>query len=483
MAGLKSWIGASAGDVMTRLAAQMISTVVIARVLSAEDFGLASMILTSVAIFGAFVSLPFEEALTQRSNLNTGHLETALFVSLALTLAALGIVLAVGPFLARMAGAPDLAIWLPIATLFLFGQGPGSIARAVARRRRKFVAMAIGGSSSVVISSAVAIVAALYGWGVFALVLQRMLPVVIYPVIALSAAGMAGRKAMVWPRWNRDRFNDIFRFSWLHLARVTVDYTTPAVLTFMVNAFFGTVVLGQLNVAMRVTEPLKSGIASVGHNLVLSFLVRLQSDVEKLARSTMDTIANIATLAVPAFLGLGVCSPLLLPILVGPGWDAAIPLSRVVCVAAAISVPFRYLYSGYSALGRPELSLACTIAGLVTMVAGLELVAHTTGAHALAFPIVATEAAAATLGVVFYAGIAGAKVLAPLLKVARIWVASVLMVVILDIAFLRFQPFESHSLRLAVMVLAGGAAYSLLLFVICRPCFDMLRGFVRPGKE
>ena len=60
MAGLKSWIGASAGDVITRLAAQMLSTVVIARVLSAEDFGLASMILTSVAILGAFVSLPFE---------------------------------------------------------------------------------------------------------------------------------------------------------------------------------------------------------------------------------------------------------------------------------------------------------------------------------------------------------------------------------------------------------------------------------------
>lgn len=483
MAGLKKWIGASAGDVVIRLAAQMMSTVVIARVLSAEEFGLASMILTSVAIFGAFVSLPFEEALTQRSNLNTGHLETALFVSLALSLASVIIVLLFGPMLAAMSGAPDLAFWLLIATLFLFGQGPGSIARAVARRRRRFVAMAVGQSSSVVIASAISIAAALNGWGVFALVLQRMLPVIIYPVIALVAIRASGRTAMVWPRWNAQRFADIFRFSWLHLARVSVDYTTPAVLTFMVNAFFGTVVLGQLNVAMRVTEPLRSGIASVGHNLVLSFLVRLQSDVEKLARSTMDTIANIATLAVPTFLGLGVCSPLLLPILVGPGWDAAIPLSRVVCVAAAISVPFRYLYSGYSALGRPELSLACALFALITMVVGLEMVAHMSDAHALAFPIVATEAAAATLGVMFYVMIAGVRVLSPLLKVARIWIASVLMVVVVDLAFLRNPTITSDTLRLLAMIATGAAAYAVFLFILCRPCFDMLYGFARPRRR
>lgn len=483
MAGLKSWIGASAGDVIVRLAAQMLSTVVIARVLSAEDFGLASMILTSVAILGAFVSLPFEEALTQRNNLNTGHLETALFLSLGLTLASVVIVLLIGPYLADLSGAPDLSHWMLIATLFLFGQGPGAIARAVARRRRRFVDMAIGQSSAVVVASAVAIAAALNGWGVFALVLQRMLPIVIYPVIALVAIRVRGRSAMVWPRWNTERFRDIFRFSWLHLARVSIDYTTPAVLTFMVNAFFGTVVLGQLNVAMRVTEPLRSGIASVGHNLVLSFLVRLQADVEKLARSTMDTIANIATLAVPAFLGLGVCSPLLLPLLVGPGWDAAIPLARVVCVAAAISVPFRYLYSGYSALGRPELSLACALFGLITMVIGLQLIAHTGGAHALALPIVATEAATATLGVIFYVLIAGVRVLAPLLKVVRIWIAAVLMVVILDVAFLRNELIASDTLRLAAMIVAGGTAYAALLFILCRPCFDMLHGFIRPRKR
>ncbi len=483
MARLRSWVGASAGDVIIRLGAQVLSTIVIARILSAEDFGVASMILASVAIVGALVSLPFEEALTQRDHLTTKHLESALFVSLALTLGAVLLSLVAGPALARLSGAPELAFWLPVSTLFLFGQGPGSIARAVARRRRRFVDMAIGQSSSVIIASLISIGAALAGAGVLALVLQRMLPVVIYPVIAALASRWRGRGCVVWPRWDRARFADIFRFSWLHLARVTIDYTSPAVLTFMTNAYFGTAVLGQLNVAMRVTEPLRSGIASVGHNLVLSFLVRLRADTEALATRTMETVANFASLAVPGFVGLGICSPLLLPILVGPGWDAAIPLAKTVCVAAAISVPFRYSYTGFSALGRPEFSVACTGAGLATLIAGMTIIGRTGDVAALGIPIVATEAAAAALGVFFYLTLAGRVIVRPLFHVLRICLATALMALVLHLITPWAVGLNAPFLGLGALVVVGGAVYLPLLFAICRPCFDMLTAFARPRRK
>lgn len=483
MAGLRSWVGASAGDVVIRLAAQVLSTIVIARILSAEDFGVASMILASVAIVGALVSLPFEEALTQRQHLTTRHLESALFVSLGLTLAAVVLAIVVGPVLGRVSGAAELAFWLPVSTLFLFGQGPGSIARAVARRRRRFVDLAIGQSTSVILASAISIGAASAGAGILALVLQRMLPVIIYPVLAGFLAWWRGRGGVIWPRWDRARFADIFRFSWLHLARVTIDYTSPAVLTFMTNAYFGTAVLGQLNVAMRLTEPLRSGIASVGHNLVLSFLVRLRSDAAQLGAKTLETVANFASLAVPGFVGLGICSPLLLPILVGPGWDAAIPLARTICIAAAISVPFRYLYSGFSAMGRPEFSVACAGFGLATLVAGLTIVGRTGDAGALGVPIVATDAAAAGLGVVFFFTLAGRVIFPPLLRILRICLATALMAAALQLIAPWANGPRSPFLGLAVLVGVGAGVYLALLFVICRPCFDMLFSFVRPKRK
>ena len=45
MASFKLWIGASDADTITRLAVQLASTMVVARILTAEEFGLASRVL------------------------------------------------------------------------------------------------------------------------------------------------------------------------------------------------------------------------------------------------------------------------------------------------------------------------------------------------------------------------------------------------------------------------------------------------------
>lgn len=60
MASFKLWIGASAADTITRLAVQLASTMVVARILTAEEFGLASLVLGVTTIMAAFIGLPLK---------------------------------------------------------------------------------------------------------------------------------------------------------------------------------------------------------------------------------------------------------------------------------------------------------------------------------------------------------------------------------------------------------------------------------------
>ena len=62
MAMFRTWIGASAADAGVRLAAQMGGTIVVARILSPAQFGVAAMVLVVTTIMGAFIGLPFEES-------------------------------------------------------------------------------------------------------------------------------------------------------------------------------------------------------------------------------------------------------------------------------------------------------------------------------------------------------------------------------------------------------------------------------------
>lgn len=482
MPRLGAWIGASAVDVGIRLTAQMLGTIVIARLLPAEDFGLAMLALSVVALIGAFIGLPFEEALAQRRRVTTGHLGSALFVSLALTVAAIVLTLLCVPLFARWAGAPDLVIWLPLATVFLLGQGPGSIARALARRHRRFVELAVCQSLSVVIATGLAIGLALAGHGVLALVSQRMVPVVLYPPLAVMATLRRGGRAFPRPVFIKARFAEIFRFSWIYLTDTGVHYATPAMLTFFVNAHFGTATLGLVNIAMRLAEPLRLGIQGVGHNLVFSFLSRMQHDPRRLARASLEVVTRMATLAVPTFLGLAVTAPLVLPILVGPGWDEAVPLARAFCLVAAINVPFWYLYSGFSALGRPEFGLAGSVLGFVTTLVGLLVAARVDLTWAIGAAVVASEMAIAALGLCLVARQLGREIWAPLSRIAGVWVAGGGMAALLGWALARWGGVGGPVAVLIGTIFVGLLLYPPLLFVFCRPCFDFIWGTIPRRK-
>ena len=477
MPRLGLWIGASSIDICVRLVAQMAATVVIARLLPPEDFGLAMLALSVAALLGAFIGLPFEEALAQRPRITMGHLGTALFSSLALAIAAIGIVLLIAAPVGAAIGAPDLALWLPLATVFLLAQGPGSITRALARRRRDFVELAVCQSLSVVVATAIAIALAVGGWGVLALVLQRMLPVALYPMLGAAMALSQGRSALVRPIFLRARFDEMFRFSWIYLANTAVHYAIPTVMTFLVNMLFGTRVLGQVNIAMRLAEPVRQGVQSVGHNLVFSLLTRFRAEPRMLVGEALEVVTRVASLAVPAFLGLAVVAPYALPILAGPGWDAAIPLAQAFCVLAAVNAPFLYVFSGFSVLGRPEYELMSCLAGLAAVVGLLLLAARFEATLGIGFAMIGSEivmngvglAAAAYLG----AGVAG-----PLFRILRVWLAAGAMALVIAALSPRFAALGTPIPALLASVAAGLLLYPLLLFLFCRPVFQFIKGMV-----
>lgn len=117
------------------------------------------------------------------------------------------------------------------------------------------------------------------------------------------------------------RASDLLRFSWLHLSDICVGAATPAVVAYTVNAVFGTATLGQLNIALRLVEPARQLVGGIGHNIVFSMLYRMQDAPARLVLAAAETVASVGVLAIPAFLGLAVCVPALLPLLVGPGWE------------------------------------------------------------------------------------------------------------------------------------------------------------------
>ena len=184
-------------------------------------------------------------------------------------------------------------------------------------------------------------------------------------------------------------------------------------------------------------------------------------------------MATIGSLAVPAFLGIAASAPVLLPLLVGPGWDEAVPLAQALCLAAAISVPFGFLYTGFSALGRPELGVAGACLNLAVLMIGLELARGWPSGSGIGAALVAAAVAEMALAVVLLVRIADRGAWDALGRAARVWIASGLMAGLLRLAYP--QPLPVTVPMLVVIVATGMVVYPPLLLLICRPCFHTLR--------
>ncbi len=350
------WATVAGFEAASRLGLQVVVTAVLARLLRPEDFGVSALVLTLVAIFSVCVATPFEDALAQRKVLRRSHIGAALAVS---WLAALGFVLlsvVLGQALATFYKQPEMAALLPVAALLLFPNAPLVIGTALARRRRRFNAIALSSLIANTAATAVALAAGLLGAGVWALILFRVAAVLVQ---AVALALMI--RLDIRPRWSRIHFDDLFHFAWFALwIRLTENFTY-LLFNYLISIVFGLPELGRFNMALRVIEPIRGALAAIAHNLNFSHFQPVAQNPALLGQRVMDGCARLTLLAAPAFFGLAATAPLLVPVLAGPGWEESIAITQILAVGSGFMLALHPVQTGLAASGRPQYWLQASL--------------------------------------------------------------------------------------------------------------------------
>jgi PST family polysaccharide transporter len=148
--------------------------VVVARLLTPQDYGLIGMVAILVNFIGMFQYLGLSTATIKWSKLNHQQVSTLFWINLALSAAVSLVTLASGPLLAWFYQEPRL-VWITIAYAFsLLLTGLYIQHTAILIRQMRFVAIAIVEITSMAIGLAAAIWAAWFGAGYWALVLNQL---------------------------------------------------------------------------------------------------------------------------------------------------------------------------------------------------------------------------------------------------------------------------------------------------------------------
>ncbi|MGP0106086.1 oligosaccharide flippase family protein, partial [Rhodoblastus sp.] len=465
------WLSWSGMDAVGRLVMLTAGTAILSRLLGPRDFGVAALILAVVSAASVLVGAPFEEALAQRKVLRLAHLRAALSASWLASLACLLLSFPLGWVLGRAYHEPDFVWLLPAGMVTAFFYGYSDIVIGLLRRQRRFADLAKATLLGNAIGIAASIALALAGAGVWALVGQRLLIVVARAVFLQASA-----KVLILPSRSIGPLRDLARYGGVTLADRLIDNFTYLVFNYAVGGLYGLNVLGYVNMAMRLVEPLRSAIGATGHNLVFSVLSRLQDEPERLSARARVIVAHAALGIAPVFVGLAAVIPVLLPLVAGPGWDEAVIIGSCLALGSAICLPSRLIITALSARGRPEYSLTANMAALGVTVAVLVFAAGL-GPIAVGLSRVAGDMAQAATAILAAPQLLGWSRRARFLALAPAWALAALM----GFFVLRLAPVLPNFSRpttLALLIGAGIAAYAVSLALFAREKLAGLTGLL-----
>lgn len=445
--------------------------VVLANLLSKEDFGLVGALLVFQAFGILFVDSGFGSALLQKKEPTRTDFSTVFWFNLAVSIAVYVILFFCAPLIADIFQGDRRLIPLSrVMFLSFILNGLGLVQTTRLMKSMNVRHIAIANTIGLTISGGVGVWLAVTGAGAWALVWQT---------VTLAAV----KSAWLWAtggwkpemRFSADSLKQIWRVGLSVFSSSTLNTFFLYIYSFVIGAFYN---LASLGVYTQADKWSKMGSASISQVLTASFvplLAKFQDDGENFRRYVSKINRFTGFILFPVMTGVAMIGEPLFHTLFGDKWDAAILLFQILTVRGIfivlISLYTNYLLSlGYA---RKLIMVEIVKDGLIFVAIMSTVWFHSVpllvwgqlGASALTYMIVLAIASRST-------GVRISRMVGDLLPYAG------MSLVMATVCWLVKPVSDIPVLQLLLMITAGMAGYILIARVSRCPELTEAAGYL-----
>lgn len=306
----------------------MASTVVLARLIAPEDFGLISMVVAVTNFVKLFNDLGLSQATVQRAEINHSQVSTLFWLNVMLSAVLMLLTSALAPAIAFFYGEPRL-IWitLSLACGFIFS-GFAVQHRALLNRQMRYAAIAAIRITSLLVGIITGIVSAWFGAGYWALVLMQLATTLTHTVgVWVMCNWRPGP-----PVWHSNIRSMLAFGSNLTGANMLIYFIRNAD-NILIGRYWGAQQLGFYDKAYQLLYLPIQQISTPISAVALPALSRLQNDPKRYCAYYYKAILLIVTFGMPLVGFLFVSADKAILMLLGPKWIDTISIFRALSVA------------------------------------------------------------------------------------------------------------------------------------------------------
>lgn len=367
-----------------------ILTIVLARLLSPDDFGLFAMI-TVFSSFGMlFKDFGFGHALIY--NKDSSDIE---FNSVFVLNFTIGIILTLlfyfsAPLIASFYEESRLENLTKVFSVIFFIQAFGLVNITELKKKVDFKSLAIIENTAHLFSSIIAITMAYYGFGVWSLIANTVLNISFRTIIIFLVSDYR-------PKFSYDI--KVIKGLWVYSYNVSgnsfLTYWMRNLDNLMIGKIIGQGPLGIYSMAYTIMLlPIKN-ISSVIKDVLFPSFSSIGNDIKKIRTVYLKVVQTVALITFPLLAGLACLSDLFVSIVFGDKWLEMIPILSLLALVAIPQSIFTINGTLYLNTGRPDIPFKINMVSLPIYAIGFYLGLKYYGVLGLVYAYISIYAAVA----------------------------------------------------------------------------------------
>lgn len=320
----------SAIDNVTQMGVSFLVSIVLARLLSPDDYGLIGIINIFTVVCTAIINGGFSTALIRKKDITDDDYNTSFIVNLGLSLVLYALIFIASPLIAEFFEREELVSLTRVSSFTMIIGALAIVQQTRLTKRIDFKTQTKITLTASVVSGVIGITMAFLDFGVWALVAQM-----------LTVQGLKTILLWVYNHWipslrfNKKSFDNLFGFGWKMMVSGILDSLWTQLYQVVVGKFYNAATLGQYTRSKQFSQMFSSNLTGVIQRVTYPVLSEIQDDKERMISAYRRVIKTTMFITFALMFALGAVSKPLIHCLIGEKWHEAATYLPLICLIGA----------------------------------------------------------------------------------------------------------------------------------------------------
>lgn len=308
---------------------QFLIMIIMARLLSPNDYGLIGMLTVFISIAQSLIDSGFSQALIRKQNRTETDNSTVFYFNIGVGICIYLLFYLIAPLISQFYNTPELTAIMRVISLGIIFNSLAVVQRALLTIQINFKTQAKASLIAAIASGITGITMAYKGFGVWSIVMLQLVNLSLNTILLWSFTGWHPTS-----KFSKDSFCELFAFGSKLLASGILDTLYRNIYLIAIGKLFTASRLGYYTRAQQFSDFPSSNLTGVLQRVTYPILCKIQDDTERLAQAYRKFLRISAFLIFPLMVGLSAVSEPFILLLLKEQWHFAAVILQIISFAS-----------------------------------------------------------------------------------------------------------------------------------------------------